>query len=95
MQKDKPKKLLKTLIVVFLFGIFAQIGLTADVPRISKEEFKEKIGAPDVVIVDVRQVKDWTASEYKIKGAVREDPSNINSWSGKYDKDKILILYCA
>jgi len=29
------------------------------------------------------------------RGAVREDPEAIESWAGKYAKEKTLILYCA
>lgn len=50
---------------------------------------------PSVVVIDVRTEADWKASKFKIKGAVREDPTQVASWMGKYDKDKTLVFYCA
>jgi 3-mercaptopyruvate sulfurtransferase SseA len=66
------------------------------VPRITKEEVKSMIGNPDLIILDVRSAQNWSESEWKIKGAVREDRKRETSaWMGKYPKDKILVLYCA
>jgi predicted sulfurtransferase len=73
----------------------AQLALAAEVPRMTKEELKPKLDNPDVVIVDVRVGKDWKGSEFKIKGAVRENPSEFSSWAEKYPKDKTIVLYCA
>jgi rhodanese-related sulfurtransferase len=61
----------------------------------TKEELKAKLDNPDLVIVDVRLGKDWTGSDLKIKGAVREDPEAIDSWVNKYPKNKTLVFYCA
>jgi hypothetical protein len=66
-----------------------------EAPRITKEEAKALMGSPGVVILDVRAGKDWSASELKVKGAVREDPSDIAKWASKYAPDTTLILYCA
>ena len=74
------------------------LALTAaakEVPRITKEEVKEKLGDPDVVIIDVRLGSDWNASDIKIKGAVREESRLLKEWAGKYDKEKTLVIYCA
>jgi len=38
---------------------------------------------------------DWTGSDLKIRGAVREDPLAVDSWANKYPKDKTLVFYCA
>ena len=79
-----------------LLGVFLQKGLTAEAPRITKEELKPMLGRPDVVIVDVRSGPDWENSKSKIQGAIREDPGkDIQSWGQKYSKDKTLIFYCS
>ena len=78
-----------------VMGVSPDPAFSEDVPRITKEELKEKLGNPDVVIVDVRIGKDWKASEFKIKGAVRADPKKITSWAEKQEKEKTLVLYCA
>ena len=66
------------------------------VPRMSKEQLKEMVGKPDVVILDVRSSSDWGKDQTKILGAIREDPNKpTKSWAEKYGKDKTIVLYCA
>jgi predicted sulfurtransferase len=79
------------MVVTFAITAMAQ----EDVPRMTKEELKAMLDSPDLVVVDVRMGKDWKASELKIKGAVREDTAEFESWAEKYPKDKTLVLYCA
>ncbi len=62
--------------------------LSEDVPRMSKEELKNLLGNPDVIVIDVRQESDWERSDSKIKGAVRETPDEAEFWMKKYAKDK-------
>ncbi len=86
------------LLMVFLFMGCAgkQTMSTQDqAPRITKEEVKARLGAPDLIVIDVRQGGDWSASDMKIAGAVREDPKAFSQWADKYPKDKTLVLYCA
>ena len=93
---------MKTTLVKLIIGIIGvaalcmlgQIVIAAEVPRMTKEELKKNLNNPDIIIVDVRTGNDWKASEFKIKGAVRENPSDFGSWSGKYPKNKTLVLYC-
>ncbi len=65
------------------------------VPRITKEELKEMLSNPDVVILDVRVGQEWATSDKKILGAIRENPAELNSWIHSYPKDKTLVLYCS
>jgi rhodanese-related sulfurtransferase len=65
-----------------------------DIRRITKEEAKTLIDKEGVTIVDVRYTKNWKKSEQKIAGAVREDPNELGSWTEKYSKDHMIILYC-
>ena len=81
------------LAMVVFFTISAMAA--GDVSKMTKEELKEMLGKPDVVIIDARVGKDWKASEFKIKGAVKEDGKDFNSWADKYSKDKTLVIYCA
>ena len=82
-----------TLIFV-LMGCFQNIALDTKAPRMTKEELKSMLGQPDVVVVDVRVAEEWKKSEWKIKGAVREDPEkDIKTWADKYSKDKTLVFY--
>ena len=68
---------------------------TNDVPRISKDELKAKLGSSDVVLLDVRAKADWEKSDEQITGAVRMDPETVDAWAGTLPKDKEIILYCA
>ena len=78
-----------------LVVLWCTSALSQEVPRITKEEVKEVLGKPDVVVVDVRAAADWKDSTTKIKGAVREELGKIDSWMNNYGKDKTLIFYCA
>jgi rhodanese-related sulfurtransferase len=91
-------RLFKLVAVSFIFAIALSIGAIAaaqDVSRMDKDELKAMLDNPDLVIVDVRSGRDWSSSESKITGAVREEPRNAASWADKYQKDKTLVLYCA
>ena len=86
--------LVVTLCLVFAVGFF-MTAAAKDVPRMTKEQLKEMMDGPNVVIIDVRIGKDWKASDVKIKGAIRETPKKAQEWAKKYDKDKTYVLYCA
>ncbi len=73
----------------------ALAGAAAEVPKITPEQLKGMLGDPTVIIIDVRLGPDWTDSDAKIKGAVRENPMEVDSWMSKYHKDKTLVFYCA
>ena len=86
------------LLLVFLVVGCMGMGKTfsqGDAPRMGKEELKARLGSPDLILIDVRYGKDWSESDRKIVGAVREDPQEFDAWSGKYPKTKTLVLYCA
>jgi rhodanese-related sulfurtransferase len=90
------KKLLWGCLVIFLgMGMFVSQLLSADTPRMSTDELKALLGNPDLTLLDVRSGSDWKDSDLKIQGAIREEPGQINSWSKKYSKEKIIVLYCA
>jgi rhodanese-related sulfurtransferase len=76
-------------------ALAADAPLPQDVPRMTKEEAKALLGNKNFVIVDVRLAKDWDQSNSKIKGAVREDPHNVDAWLAKYPKGKTLLFYCS
>lgn len=86
------KKILSLL--VFLVFCAGTVAFAEQAPRMDKDELKAMLGNPDLVILDVRQGRDWSTSEFKIKDAVRiedDDHSAIN----KYPKDKTIVIYCA
>ena len=87
--------MLQTSIVLALVASLALIAVAANVPRITKEQLKSMLDNPELIIVDVRSRRDWKASEYKIKGAVRVNPREVKSWAGQQSKNKTFVLYCA
>ena len=85
---------------VVLLAALAALGVGVamagdEAPRIGKDDVKARLGAADMSIIDVRAASDWSESTLKIKGAVREDPKNVDGWASRYPKDRTLILYCA
>ena len=82
------------LVLFFAAAVLPSAGAAADTPRMSAEVLKALIGNPEVAVIDVRRGGDYEGSDTRIKSAVRESEKDI-SWSGKYDKEKILVLYCA
>jgi hypothetical protein len=66
-----------------------------DVPIMTKEELKAQMDSSDVMILDVRKGKDWTSSEFKIKGSSRANPNEFDKWAETYPKEKTFVLYCA
>ena len=80
-------------LLMLLTGI--SISDANDVPIMTKEELKAQLDNSDVMILDVRKGKDWKSSEFKIKGASRADPKELDNWEGTYPKDKTFVLYCA
>jgi rhodanese-related sulfurtransferase len=72
------------------------------VPRLSPPEARNKVKESDVVILDVRDAPELTASG-KVKGAInvsrgmlefRADPESPY-YDQRLQKDKTVLLYCA
>ena len=93
--RKEQSQLLPVVIGLFLSMAFVLPVLAADAPRIEKEKLQEMLGKPELILIDVRSGADWKASTQKIKGAVREDPDQVDTWMKKYPKDKTLVFYCA
>ena len=85
-------------LILFLSFLLLCSGLPAvagDIPLMSKDELKAQLNSESLVILDVRSGRDWSSSEFKIKGAIRAPGSDIAEWSKNYKKDQALVLYCA
>jgi hypothetical protein len=97
MAKNKSLWILTVTLPLAMLGILLITAAVVanDVPRMTKEDLKEHLGDPNVIVLDVRTDKDWKTSDLRIKGATREDPTKTDTWLDKYVKDKTFILYCA
>ncbi len=82
---------LACLIVIFTASFAGADGFTL----VSKDQLKQEITNPDVVVIDVRTPSSWESSQWKVQGARRESPPEANEWMKKYPKDKTIVLYCA
>jgi hypothetical protein len=90
----KSLTLLNVSLSLIVLGLFISGTVAAeDAPRMQIEHLKALLGNSDVVVIDVRESPSWRGSEYKIKGANREIPTDFKAWSNRYPKDKTLVLY--
>ena len=87
-------------ICMTVFLTFSIIGLILyppvaadDSPRMAITELRGVLKNPDVVILDVRVAKHWNSSGTKIKGAVREDPAQFDTWADRYTDAQTIVLY--
>jgi hypothetical protein len=95
---DKKGYQLKILFIVIFFIAIIIPGCTfgpyyPEVPRITKEELKEVLTDPEIIIIDVRKKKEWGKSDTKLPEAVWEEPRDPRVWAGNYPKDKHLVFY--
>ena len=67
----------------------------AEVPRMSTDELKSRLGEADLVILDVRSGRDWGQSDQQIVGSERVNPGEAKQRASQYSKDRVMVLYCA
>jgi len=73
--------------------VWATTAAALEVPRMTKEALMTRLDNPDVIILDVRKIKELNDGGIKIKGAVWEDSKNFESWGKNYSKEKTIVLY--
>jgi rhodanese-related sulfurtransferase len=95
MTKLFGKGLVAVICVSFVWAVASQAYAVPKIPVITKEDLNKMLDVPGVTVIDVRVERDWTSADRKIKGAVREDPDRVDTWAGKYSKDKTIVLYCS
>lgn len=81
------------LMLVAMSGYTAPPASVEQVPRLTKEQVKDMLGKPDVVMVDVRYIKQYEQSDKKLPGAVFVDPERFDEFVKNYPKDKTYVLY--
>jgi hypothetical protein len=90
---SNSKLLLLACTIVILTASFA--GGASGFIVVGKDQVKQELANPDVIIIDVRTESSWNSSPWKVQGAKRQSPSEVNEWMTKYPKDKTIVLYCA
>ncbi|TVM16430.1 hypothetical protein DPQ33_12505 [Oceanidesulfovibrio indonesiensis] len=83
------------LAAVFTLGLASQAWTEESVARMDKDTLKSRLGDPGLMILDVRTNSDWNGSEFKLPGAVRLSPDDVEDAVGKLDPTKEYVLYCA
>lgn len=73
----------------------ADMVWSTDVPRMTKEALKARLGDPELLLFDLRRGRDWIDSDHKIEGAIRQEDKPYLAWAIQYPKDRTLVLYCA
>jgi predicted sulfurtransferase len=95
MRKKEWRWFVALAVTLVFTAEFMGAAAAEDVPRITKEDLKGRLGDPNVVIIDVRTGSDWKASDLEIKGAIREEAKKVSEWASKFDKNKTIVVYCA
>ena len=84
------------IVTLTLFlAVSAGVAVAQDASLMTKEALNKILTDDDVLILDARRGRDWSASEFKIQGAVRADPDDVEKWAGSYAKNKKIVIYCA
>lgn len=83
------------MLVAVLLLPLGGAALADNVPRMTTDELKARIGEPGLAILDVRAGGDWNGSREKIAGAVRVNSAGAGQWAGSYAKDQTVVLYCS
>ncbi len=68
-------RILITALFIFLIGS-ATSSFAVNVDTMDIDELKSRLDSENTVILDVRAGRDWSSSEFKIKGAVRAEPGD-------------------
>ncbi len=83
-----------TVMLVALTGYTAPPSSVEQVPRLTKEQVRDMLGKPDVVIIDIRFIKQYEQSDRKIPGAVFVQPENFDEFVKNHpQKDRTYVLY--
>ena len=94
---ERYRSITSVLLVVLAFlAACPAVGLAgSDVPLMTADELKARLDDLDLIILDVRQDKDWTSSDFKIRYAIYADPESYDEWGAAYPKHQPIVLYCA
>lgn len=83
------------MVAAMLLSLASCASATSHIQRVDKDTLKSWLDNSQVEIIDVRTNQDWEASDKKIKGALRQDPTKVAAWMSTLPKDKKIVLYCA
>ncbi|HUP49082.1 MAG TPA: hypothetical protein VNA04_09875 [Thermoanaerobaculia bacterium] len=72
-----------------------ELSQPTDVPRVSVDEMRARLdrGEP-ILFIDSRSAKSWSASEVKIRGALRIPPDEATRLLDSVPRDRSVVTYC-
>lgn len=82
-------------LVHILFAAVLLFPCCSRAPYISTDDLVDRLGDPELLVIDVRSPSYYEYSEWKIPGSVFEDYTEFEQWAEKYPKTSTLVLYCA
>jgi hypothetical protein len=82
------------LALLLLLAGWSAPAFGAQVPRMSPEQLNGLLGAPDLVVLDVRADSHWEKTGQKVRGARRVDSGRLEDWAGSIGRDARVVLYC-
>lgn len=87
---------MKNILLTMLFFFTGLLpAAAADFQVMTKEELRDQLGSPELLVIDARSRSQWEASEFKIPGAAWMPSDRIDLWAGNLSKDKTIVIYCS
>ena len=80
-------------IVLLVFGMAAPVT-GQEITRIDPDKLEGMLGAPDLIVVDVRSAGQRTSSGKKIRTALMVQANRLENWTDDLAKKGQIVLYC-
>ena len=78
---------------LLVFGMAAPV-FGQGVSRIEPDKLEEMLGAPDLMVVDVRSTGQRQAAGRKIRTASLVPANRLEEWTGDLARQGMIVLYC-
>jgi membrane protein DedA with SNARE-associated domain len=83
--------------VVYRAWLYTRHRLNRYVRRVSAADVAARLklaGAPDVIVADVRSHGYYDEGEQRVRGSIRIEPNNLDTFVESLPKDTPIYLYC-
>lgn len=89
----RPLGVFGLAMALLIFGMAAPV-FGQNVPRIEPDKLEGMLGAPDLVVVDVRSNGQRQSSGRKIRTASLVQANRLKTWTGDLARQGMIVLYC-
>ncbi|MFP4031322.1 MAG: rhodanese-like domain-containing protein [Desulfococcaceae bacterium] len=90
---SRPLGVFGFALALLVFGMAAPV-LGQEVSRIEPDKLEGLLGAPDLMVVDVRSNGQRRSSGRKIRTALLARSNRLENWTGDLAKKGMIVLYC-